>query len=119
MSLWDDLTENPDDPWAWAEAGHRMGVEHREQDTPTLTVLLHRTFETYTESMWVQGYRSLRMIVVSHPRVGELPGVVRDLPVSRKTASTPESFAEHFYRVVDQYGGGTWKRKDHTAREGA
>lgn len=119
MNLWDDLTENPDDPWALAEAGWRMGIEHREQNAPAETVLLHRAHETYTESMWVQGYPALRMIVITHPRVGNLPGIVRTLPVGWRDMASAEAFRARFFATVEQYSGFGWVRKDHTARETA
>lgn len=89
-------------------------AEHRIRDTPAHTVLFNRTFPTYTESMWIQGYPSIRCIVVTHPAVGSLPGLVCTVPVAARDMATAETFRAKFERIVDLYAGYGWVRKPHT-----
>jgi hypothetical protein len=88
-----------------------------ELEIPAATVLMHRTFPTYTESMWINGYPKIRTIVVTCPAVHinpsvSLPGVVRELPVGWRDMATAETFLTRFYGVVGSYEDQGWKRKD-------
>lgn len=107
-----------DDPEAEGTAGV---IEHRQQDQPTHTVLMHRTFPTYTEAMWINAYGAVRLIVVTClPALTvdgrTLRGVVREIPVGYRDMATAEAFRARFEKVVDCYLGMGWQRKEHEIR---
>lgn len=94
-----------------------LDVEHEVVDSPAYSVLLHRHLtlgeHTYIETAWVQGYPRIRAIVVTIPRIelrtgGEMPGVVREIPVGFRDMASPEKFATNFATIVDSYQINGW-----------
>lgn len=83
---------------------------------PALTVLFHRTFPTYTETMWVHGYPAIRSITITHLAVGDLPGCVRTIPVGWRDMASADTFRARFEQIVQLYAGEGWKRKDHVVK---
>jgi hypothetical protein len=109
--------------------GDMLDREHEAKDRPAEVVLLHRSFPTYTESMWITGYPAIRAIVVSCPEVRVpasaavpvehvFPGAVRELPVGWRDMRSAETFRAKFAQVVESYEGMGWTRKDPSVRTG-
>jgi hypothetical protein len=105
------------------DMGDEIDADHRAGDQPTHTVLLHRTFETYTESMWIHAYASVGMVIMSAPaiRTGtgiELPGTVADIRAGWRDTATAEKFRAFFEARVADYLATGWKRQSCEVQEG-
>lgn len=85
---------------------------------PAFTALFHRTFPTYTEAMWINGYPNIRAVVVTHPQVpmpgGMLPGAIFTVPVGVRAMASADAFRIAYERVVTAHTAqGNWIRKSH------
>lgn len=108
--IWGTACDEMFGPLSGTDCGH-LDEEHFIRDTPAHTALFHRTFPTYTESMWINAFPSIRCIVVTHPAVDGLPGVVRTLSVAGRAMASAEAFRIRFEQVIDSYVGQGWVRK--------
>lgn len=82
---------------------------------PAFTVLMHRTFPTYTESVWINAYPRIRSIVITHPCVAGLPGLVKELPVGWRDMASPDALRSRFDKTVRSYTDMGWQIKPHRA----
>jgi hypothetical protein len=92
-------------------------MEHLTQDVPTETTLLHRTFPTYREIMWIRGYPRAKAIVITVPAIRlaadtTMPGVIRNIPVGWRDLASAETFRARFDAVVTSYVAQEWQVKD-------
>jgi hypothetical protein len=106
--------------FGWTEqdidgAGDAAADDHRRHDQPAHVALLHRSFPTYTEAMWIRGFVGGRVITVTVPPVRlashEMPGVIQPIRMGRRDMASAEKFRSRFERTVDLYVEQGWVRK--------
>lgn len=103
------------------ELNGEIDAEHQAQNRPAYTALLHRTFPTYTEVMWIHLYPQVKRIFVTYPSVAipggrDLPGFVQEISVAPRDMRSPERLRDRFETSVDSYLGMGWTRKEHEIR---
>lgn len=113
-----DFWETPErrplgmDEWAGNEdiAAEVLAGEHLAKHGPAHVATFVRTFPTYVETMLIQGFPAVRLIIVSHPAVAGLPGCVRELPVGWRDMASEETFRARFDQVVGSFATEGWRR---------
>lgn len=110
----------PEEMSKWLETAELqsrdLDVQHEEKDTPVGSVRLTRKADLYTETMWVQGYPQVRLIVVTIPSIRyvfkampvEMAGVVREIPIGWRDMASSEVFGRALEAVVLSYVKDGW-----------
>jgi hypothetical protein len=108
---------------AYSGIGEGFADEVEPMIVPAFTALLSREVTgkqgSYTETMWVQGYPSIKSVTITHPpvRLDEiltLPGVIRTIPLGARHVTDADTFRGKCEQIVAQYEGFRWVRRSHT-----
>jgi hypothetical protein len=110
------------DAWGTGELDSPDDVE--PMIVPAFTALLTRVIAgrsgEYTETMWVHGYPSAKMVTVTHMPIvihGQqvAPGVVTSIPVGWRVMATAETFRTRCESILGTHARvGGWVRRPHT-----
>lgn len=115
LSLADEDWDGPDGrSVAW-----EIEDDHRLQDVPTHTALLHRQQGTYVEALWMRAYANAKTIVATFPAITNpagitLPGVVVSIPIGIADMQSANLFRTRFGQAVATYVRQGWVRKSHS-----